>query len=203
MLACYGTRLPVVEVNSTFYRRPTTRQLEAWESAVPATFEFAFKASRYFSAGPGLRNALTPLSEFFGLLSRVKAKLGPVLVQWPQHIKKDVPLLRDFLTAIPKGKRVALDLIDASWRCEETHEVLRERSVALCVTESAAVPAFVPTTTWGYFRLRKDRYDTRAVDAWAERLLKAGLEEAYVFFKHDKAGPNHALRLMQATADRL
>jgi uncharacterized protein YecE (DUF72 family) len=198
MLAFYGERLPSVEINATFYRRPSTEQLDAWAAQVPASFQLAFKASRYFSAGPGLKNARVPLAEFFALLSRVKTKLGPVLVQLPQHVKKDVVLLDDFLSAIPAGKRVTLDLVDPSWRCDAVRDALRAHDVALCITESdSAQLDFAATATWGYFRLRKKHYDRRSLDAWSVRLLGAALTDAYVFFKHEDTGPKHALALMK------
>ncbi len=199
MLSYYAARLPAVEVNSTFYRRPPATQLESWAADVPSTFRFAFKASRYFSAGPGLKNAEKPLADFITLVSNVKTNLGPLLVQLPKHIKKDVTLLADFVAVVPQNTRVALDLVDPSWSCEEVHEVLRARDVAWCVTESDGAEAdFVTTASWGYVRLRKARYDARSIRVWAERLLSAPWGDAYVFFKHDKTGPKYAAALMKA-----
>jgi uncharacterized protein YecE (DUF72 family) len=196
MLVHYAERLPAVEINGTFYRRPTDVQLDTWLGQVPSTFQFAFKASRYFSAGPGFRNPREPLADFFAFLSKATTKLGPVLIQLPQHIKKDTGLLQAFVAAIPPGKRVALDLVDASWRTDDVRDVLRSADVALCVTESDGTPLdHVTTASFGYFRLRKAHYGPRALDVWAERL--ASLGDAYVFFKHDSAGPKRAIALMK------
>ncbi len=66
-------------------------------------------------------------------------------------------------------------------------DAMRARDVAWCVTETDEAPVDVVTTaSWSYFRLRKERYDARAVAAWAERL--ASLEDAYAIFKHDERG---------------
>ena len=189
MLEHYASVLPMVEINNTFYRRPEKAHLEAWAARVPSTFRFVFKASRYFSAGPGLRNAHKPLAEFFALLSAVKDKLGPVLVQLPQHVKHDASLLRDFIAAIPEGRRVALELVDPSWKTDAAMDAMRSRDVAWCVTETDAAPLDpITTASWGYFRLRKARYDERALRAWARRLVEAKLDDAFVAFKHDDTG---------------
>ncbi len=200
MLEHYASRLATVEVNNTFYKRPEKKHLEAWAAQVPSTFRFAFKASRYFSAGPGLRNAQKPLAEFFELLSAVKDKLGPVLVVLPPHIKKDLALLGDFMAAIPARRRVALELRDPSWKSDDVLDAMRARDVAWCTTETDEAPVdVVSTASWSYFRLRKERYDKRALAAWAERL--AAVDDAYVIFKHDERGASakNAVSLAEAT----
>jgi len=187
-LAHYATKLACVEVNNTFYKRPDKNVLETWAANVPASFRFVFKASRYFSAGPGLKNAQKPLADFFALLDGVGKKLGPLLVVLPPHVKKDFALLRDFMDAAPKGKRVVMELRDPSWKSDDVLYAMKARDVAWCVTESDEAPLdLVSTASWSYFRLRKSKYDKRALAAWSERL--AELEgDAYVIFKHDETG---------------
>ena len=187
MLAYYAGRLAAVEINNTFYKTPSREMLESWASKVPSSFRFAFKASRYFGSRRGMTDAKAPLERLFGALEATKDKLGPVLVQLP--LKKDVALLRDFVAALPPRRRVTLDLKHPSWRSDEVYDVLRARDVALCVAEQGSEPLeIVCTASWGYFRLRKDRYGKRALDGWETRLRALKLEEAYVFFKHDETG---------------
>jgi uncharacterized protein YecE (DUF72 family) len=189
MLDQYASRLATVEINNTFYRRPDPKHVAAWAARVPADFRFVFKASRYFSAGPGLRDAKKPLAEFFALLAGASDKLGAVLVQLPPHLKKDLPLLRDFLAAVPHGKRVALDLRDPSWRSDDVRDVMRRAGVAWCATEADDEPLdLVLTAPFTYVRLRKTRYDARALATFAARLHDAKIEDGYVVFKHDPHG---------------
>jgi uncharacterized protein YecE (DUF72 family) len=186
MLAHYASRLACVEVNNTFYKRPEKKTLEAWAVQVPDGFEFVFKASRYFSAGTALRNAQKPLEEFFALLAGAGKKLGPLLVVLPPHVKKDTALLTDFLDAVPKGRRVTIEARDASWRSDDVFDAMRARDVAWCVNEGDDETLNVVTTaSWSYFRLRKERYDKRALAAWADRL--AG-KDGYAIFRHDETG---------------
>jgi uncharacterized protein YecE (DUF72 family) len=201
MLAHYAERLPTVEVNNTFYKRPNANQLDAWAAQTPATFEFAFKASRYFSAGTGLRDAKA-VSDFFTLLGRLKARLGPVFVQLPAHLKMDVGLLAELALAA-RTHRVALDLVDPSWRCDAVHQLAADHDIALSATEDEerSTP-FTVTGRWAYVRLRKARYDARAIERWTSRLHDAKLTSAYVFFKHEASGPDSALALCRA-AERL
>jgi uncharacterized protein YecE (DUF72 family) len=201
-LAHYASKLSCVEVNNTFYKRPEKKTLEAWATQVPEHFRFVFKASRYFSAGTGLKNAQKPLADFFALLEGVGKKLGPLLVVLPPHIKKDLALLSDFLDAAPKGKRVTIEPRDPSWKSDDVLSAMKARDVAWCVTESDEGPItdlgdLVSTASWSYFRLRKARYDRRALAAWAGRLEG----DSYVIFKHDETGVSakNAVTLALAT----
>ena len=198
MLAHYASKLPTVEINNTFYKRPTKEQLGAWATQTPSSFRFAFKASRYFSAGTGLRDDKA-VADFYALLAHVGPRLGPVLVQLPNHIEKDVALLARFLDGAGTHRTAtALDLVHPSWRGDDVDALLRERDVALCVTEEDDSPLSWRTTArWAYVRLRKKRYAARALSAWATRLLAEVEGDAYVFFKHEDDAPKHALSLLR------
>ena len=201
MLAYYAERLPAVEINNTFYKRPTKEQLESWASQTPPTFELAFKASRYFSAGTGLRDHKA-VADFFALMAHVKTRLGPVLVALPPHVKKDVAMLSDFLDAA-KGHKIAFELADPSWDADDARDVLARHDAALCVTEDDDhTPVLAKTASWGYVRLRKTRYDARALATWRARIEGAGFARAYVFFKHEDTGPSNALALLGKSGKR-
>ncbi|MCI0345148.1 MAG: DUF72 domain-containing protein, partial [Chloroflexi bacterium] len=45
-LAVYASRLPAVELNATFRRRPTVSAIRGWIRATPPEFRFAVKAQR-------------------------------------------------------------------------------------------------------------------------------------------------------------
>ena len=49
MLAHYATRLPIVEINNTFYRMPNAASIQSWRSQVPDSFRFAIKVPRRIS----------------------------------------------------------------------------------------------------------------------------------------------------------
>ncbi len=57
-----------------------------------------------------------------------------------------------------------------------------------------------------YVRLRRERYDRAALEAWAERLakLQADGRDSYVYLKHDEQGdgPRYARRLVELLPGR-
>ena len=56
MLAHYATRLPIVEINNTFYRMPNATLIQGWRSQVPDSFRFAIKVPRRISHIKRLRD---------------------------------------------------------------------------------------------------------------------------------------------------
>jgi uncharacterized protein YecE (DUF72 family) len=43
----------------------------------------------------------------------------------------------------------------------------------------------VPTSTFGYLRLRRASYDLAALACWRERIARQPWRDAYVYFKHE------------------
>ena len=200
MLAYYSERLPAVEINNTFYRMPKAALLESWAAEVAPEFRFVLKASQRITHFKRLKDTGSEVEYFFGVASTLGERLGPVLVQLPPNLKKDLPRLEAFLATLPAGARPAFEFRHASWFEEDVFEALRGKGAALCVAEDEELATpLVATASWGYLRLRRQDYDGAAVAAWADRVRAQPWSEAYVFFKHEDAGsgPRLAAEFLQ------
>jgi len=200
MLSHYGTKLPSVEINNTFYRMPKQSVLEQWAAAVPADFRFALKASRRITHIGRLKNAADPLGYLFSTLAALGEKLGAILFQLPPNLRRDDALLADFLALLPQGCPAAMEVRHASWFDDAVLEALRARGVALVggdTEEGAAPPPLVATADFGYLRLRAEQYDEAAIVDWAERIQALPWRHAFVYFKHETLGPAYAARLLE------
>jgi uncharacterized protein YecE (DUF72 family) len=125
-----------------------------------------------------------------------------VLFQLPPFLKKDVPLLREFLGELPRELRSAFEFRHVSWFADDVFDALRAHDAALCTGDAEKndrSPPLVATASWGYLRLRADDYPDQALDAWAERILSQPWSEAYAFLKHEVRGPELALALLGRT----
>jgi uncharacterized protein YecE (DUF72 family) len=204
-LSYYAARLPVVEINNTFYRMPTTKLVRGWASEVPESFTFALKAPQRITHVARLKDAGETTGAFLRIAAELGPRLGPLLFQLPPFMKKDVERLGGFLdatTAAAPTVKVALEFRHASWFDEEVFAALRARGAALCVAEGEAlVSPLVATAEWGYVRLRRDAYPDELVRAWAEKIRAQPWKEAYVFLKHDDGdAPSVAKRLIESLA---
>jgi uncharacterized protein YecE (DUF72 family) len=85
-----------------------------------------------------LPNVMRVTSKFIAsLLPLQKAsKLSPVLFQLPPNLKCDLPLLTDFLAALPHHVRFAFEFRHDSWFRDDVFASLHEARVALCLAES-------------------------------------------------------------------
>jgi uncharacterized protein YecE (DUF72 family) len=200
MLRYYAGKFSTVEINNTFYRMPTASVLASWAEQVPDGFTFALKASQRITHRSRLKDSADSVEFFFRVAATLGDRLGPVLFQLPPNFKRDLPRLRDFLPLLPAGSRAAFEFRHESWFEEEVYTALREARAALCVAEDEKLATpLVPTTGWGYLRLRRQDYGPDSLKIWRDRILAQPWSETFIFFKHeDEArGPIFANGLAQ------
>jgi len=203
MLGFYSSKFSTVEINNTFYRLPREDVLQSWAAQVPEPFTFAIKASQRITHWARLKPQCATAVEFLlKNTSLLAGRLGPILFQLPPNLEKETDLLRAFLDMLPRERRYTLEFRHESWFDEDVFSVLRERDVALCITEQADFAApLVSTASWGYLRLHRFDYDPPMLADWAARIAGQSWNEAYVFFKHDEglgSGPPAVGAFLQA-----
>jgi uncharacterized protein YecE (DUF72 family) len=201
MLRYYAERFPTVEINNTFYRLPKEKVLADWAAEVPENFQFVLKASQRITHFQRLKDVADLVTYLLRTASTLGPKLGPILFQLPPNLKKDVPRLKDFFLTLPERRRVAFEFRHASWLDDETFDVLRAESAALCVADTGEEPVIplVATTDWGYLRLRREDFSDSELSEWAKRIQAQPWQDAYVFMKHEEEGrgPKLAAKLTE------
>jgi len=207
-LTHYARAFPVVEVNSTFYSLPTTAAVGRWVDQTPPEFLFAVKASRYLTHVRRLREPAEPVQRFFDRLGALGPKLGPVLVQLPPTLTADPTLLDEMLSAVPSGRRVAVEPRHPSWFSDGVHDVLARHGAVLCAADrrSRVLGPLWDSADWAYVRLHEGTadphpcYGDAALDHWLHRIVEAwGHRDVFVFFNNDQhaCAPANAARLEQ------
>jgi len=199
MLAHYATRMPIVEINNTFYRMPNTASIQSWRSQVPDSFRFAIKAPRRISHIKRLRDCGEELGFLLRALADLSPCLGSLLVQLPPHARCDDAALAGFLTLVPQDTRVAFEFRNETWHVPAVFKLLEARNAALVQSESDEKFEPLPwTADWAYLRLRRVDYSAQDLERWLERIKASGVTEAQVFFKHEDGatGPKLAAQLL-------
>jgi uncharacterized protein YecE (DUF72 family) len=201
MLGFYAQRLTAVEINNTFYHMPTEAVLTSWAAQVPDTFVFALKAPRIITHIKRMKNVADEVGYLFRTLSILDQKLGPVLFQFPPSLRANPPLLKDFLALIPEGIPCAFEFRHSSWLADEILDLLRTRSLSLCLADTDENPAeeIIATAAWGYLRLRRTDYTEADLSRWLAKIKAQQWEQAFVFFKHEEEaiGPEMALHFCE------
>jgi uncharacterized protein YecE (DUF72 family) len=199
MLAHYATRLPIVEINNTFYRMPNAAAVQGWRGQVADSFRFAIKVPRRISHIKRLRDCGEDIAFLLAALADLAPCLGSLLVQLPPHARCDTAALSAFLGEVPAANRVAFEFRNDSWLVPEVFKLLESRNAALVQSESDESFELLPwTADWAYLRLRRVTYTTGDLERWLARIEAAGVAEAQVFFKHEDGatGPKLAAELL-------
>jgi uncharacterized protein YecE (DUF72 family) len=146
LLAAYAERLPAVELNATFRRRPTASAIRGWLRATPRDFRFAVKAQRGSAVRALFGDPAESVAWLTEPLPEFGERLGAVLFRIPAEIRRDGPWvggdasvadarLTALLGAWPRSIPLVVELQDRSWHVDETFAALRAAGAVLCITE--------------------------------------------------------------------
>ena len=190
MLRYYGTRLPAVEINNTFYRLPQKSMLENWKDQVPAHFRFSIKASQRITHFKRLKDVEDETKYLLETAGALEDRLGVVLFQLPPNMKKDLPRLEAFVECLPTTTRAAFEFRHQTWLEDDVLQLFSARNHALCISDTDDLPVthIDRTSDWGYLRLRRIEYSEASLKEWLERIRAQNWSDAFVFFKHEDEG---------------
>ena len=196
-LEYYAGHLDSVEINSTFYRLPERKILEAWHDTVAADFVFTVKASRFITHMKKLKVPARTVKGFFNRIEGLGDKLGAVLFQLPPRWHCNLERLKSFLPLLSRDFRYAFEFRDRSWLVPEVYDLLAAHGSAFCIYDLGGFcsPDIV-TTRLVYIRLHgpgapyQGCYKTRALAAWARKIKAWSAERrsVYCFFDNDQLG---------------
>jgi uncharacterized protein YecE (DUF72 family) len=191
MLHHYSRVFPSVELNNTFYRFPPLAQVEEWRKATPKGFRFSVKAHRLITHIKRLQDAGDAVRTQLERVAALKDRRGPLLFQFPPSLRCDLPLLTEFLYALPSSP-LAIEFRHASWHIDQVYTALGQHGAGLAIMESdedEPVLEYVGPLT--YLRLHRSSYTPAALQAWAERIEAqlSAKKDVYAYFTHEDGAP--------------
>jgi uncharacterized protein YecE (DUF72 family) len=179
---------PTLEINGSFYSLQRPEYYRQWHDETPPEFVFALKGSRYITHMKKLRDIEAPLANYFASgIFNLRAKLGPILWQFPPNFRYERERMARFFDLLPHDTRAALRLarkrdarmkgrarlaIDEQRRLRHAVEIrhesfvdasfvdlLRERNIALVIAETAKRWPMMTdiTADFVYMRLHGDK----------------------------------------------
>jgi uncharacterized protein YecE (DUF72 family) len=181
-------KFPTLEINGSFYSLQRPEYYRQWHDETPDDFVFALKGSRYITHMKKLRDIEAPLANYFASgVFNLRAKLGPILWQFPPNFRYERERMARFFELLPHDTHAALRLArrrDARMKgrarlavdarrplrhaVEIRHEsfldgsfldLLREHNIALVVAETAKRWPMTDdiTADFVYMRLHGDK----------------------------------------------
>jgi len=143
----YSRKLRTVEIDSTFYGTPSEATVAGWNERTPDDFVLCAKVPQLITHEKKLLNCAAEFEEFVARMGALGPKLGPMLLQFPRFGKRDLTQ-QQFLERLAvllksaglEGARFAVEIRNPEWLDEMLTEVLRERGVALVLTDTTWMP---------------------------------------------------------------
>lgn len=172
-----------VEINGSFYSLQRPSSYRRWYSETPVDFIFAIKGGRFITHLKRLRDAETPLANFFasGVLA-LREKLGPILWQLPPNFVWSRERIAKFLDQLPENTqeaaalarshdnklkarawtkidisrplRYAIEVRHPSFMVVEFFELLRKHNIAFVLADTANKWPYVEDLTADFVYIR-------------------------------------------------
>ena len=115
----YAEEFDTVEINASFYRVPLPTTFDGWREKAPSGFHYAVKLNRFISHMKKLIGCDEEIERFIGLARQLGPALGPILVQLPPSLHKDMDRLEAFLKVLPADLEHVVEFRHKSWYDEE------------------------------------------------------------------------------------
>lgn len=192
-LAFYAQHFNSVEINSTFYRKPTSKTLNNWYSQTPDHFMFFIKIPQTITHINQMKNVRQEVTDFCKHISAsLKEKLGGFLFQFPPSFVCDKETIGNVMNGLNQKYMNVVEFRHKTWWNEAVYEILREQGIIFC---GVSIPKDIPDEVIVnhqntlYYRLHgkpilfKSEYSEEELHTLAEK-IKDHHKNAFVFFNN-------------------
>lgn len=205
-LQFYSKNLNALEINSTFYRRPTNKTLEKWHKTTPEDFKFFIKIPKNFTHIKRLQDTSIETEAFCEhIYSGLQEKLAGFLFQLPPSFKYSEENLSRIIETVDQKFLNVVEFRDRSWWNREVMDLLEKFSI---IFSGVSIPKDIPSEVVInseknlYYRLHgiptlfKSEYSEWELDALGKEIMKFP-GTSFVFFNNTfgTAGIKNALYL--------
>ena len=191
-LQYYAERFNTIEINSTFYRKPSLKSLSKWYKDTPDDFVFTVKANKLFTHFRRMNNVAEELIEFYRVVEEaLQEKVKCILFQFPASVKYSDEMLEKILVLGNHGIQHAIEFRDISWWQEDVYRKLEEAGLIFCNVSLPNFPdAFIPQSAANYLRfhgkpvLYKSGYGKDGLKPWIKDIKKHSSKDLFVYFNN-------------------
>lgn len=138
----YSKHLNVVEINSTFYRKPTLKTLEKWFNESEVDFQFFIKIPKNITHLKKLNETQNDTKEFCEHISAgLKKKLAGFLFQLPPSFQFSEENLKKVLHTIDENYLNVVEFRHQSWWNPEVLETFKKKNI---IFSGVSIPKDIP-----------------------------------------------------------
>jgi uncharacterized protein YecE (DUF72 family) len=159
-LSYYSQIFNFVEIDSTFYRIPSTFMVNNWDKRTPENFKFAVKFPKVITHDKRLKDVAKDIERFYDVMEPLYDKILVFLMQLPpsMQIAEGLDLIKNLQYILDPSFRYAFEVRHHSWFNELFYNYLKERNYCLVWSQQdILVTPPVMTSDFLYLRLIGDR----------------------------------------------
>ena len=209
--AYYCTYFNTYEMNSTFYKFPTSGSLHAWYKKSPEGFIFSVKAPKQITHIKKFVESEREIGDFYvACREGLKDKLGCVLFQLPPSFHYTSERLKLIISNLSPDFKNVIEFRNQSWWTQEVYDALTQNKLIFCSVNYPGLPTTViGTSSTGYIRLHGNpelfysKYSAEALSKTHDEIRAANkLKEVFIYFNNtaSTAGILNALTFKQVSA---
>ncbi len=192
-LKLYSQVYNTVEINSTFYRKPTAKTLQKWKDETPDNFKFIIKIPKIISHSGYLESKKEEFEIFCNYINNnLKSKLAGFLIQFPasfHYTEHNLKWLKETLSDI---SLLAVEFRHASWWNDDIFELFKKQQWIFCGVSfpgKLSEEVIVTNSEIGYYRLHgkpilyKSSYPEEFLDDLFKKIKATG-KDFYIMFNN-------------------
>jgi len=192
-LSLYSKTFNSVEINSTFYRKPTSKTLLKWYDETPDDFKFFIKIPKTITHINRLENSKEEIAAFCDhIQSNLKDKLAGFLYQLPPSFKNTAENTERIINCIDHTFLNVIEFRDISWWQKDIFDLLQQHNI---VFSGVSFPGNLPEDfiinhpEILYYRLHgkpvlyKSEYSESFLDKLAGK-IRSSQQTAFIFFNN-------------------
>ncbi|HEX5186794.1 MAG TPA: DUF72 domain-containing protein [Nitrososphaeraceae archaeon] len=159
-LSYYSQIFDFVEIDSTFYRIPSSFMVSNWNKRTPDNFRFAVKFPKVVTHDKRLKDVEKDIERFYDVTEPIYDKILVFLLQLPPslQIAEGLDLIKSLEYILDPSFRYAIEVRHHTWFNELFYNYLKEKNYCLVWSQQdILVTPPVVTTDFLYLRLIGNR----------------------------------------------
>lgn len=202
-LSYYSQFFNTVEVNSTFYRYPSSQMVQRWYQNAPEGFKYSLKINKIITHVKRLKGIKEDLELFYALGDLLKDKMGYLLFQFPKSFIFNGEHLERLLLALDPAYEKVVEFRHESWWNEQVFEALSAANTTFCTVSGFEVPEdLIVLKKRAYIRFHGDPsyalpYSEEDLLGWKQKIQATPAKDLWIYFNNTSRGyaPENALLL--------
>jgi len=192
-LKMYSQTFDIVEINSTFYRKPTAKTLKRWNDETPDDFKFFIKIPKTISHSSYFENKNEEFFNFCNYINEnIENKLAGFLIQFPASFHCTENNIKWLVETLSDEFLLAVEFRHASWWNDDIYELFKKHQWIFCGVSFPAKlseDVLVTNSEIGYYRLHgkptlyKSSYSEEFLDNLIEKIKVTG-KDFYIMFNN-------------------